>query len=63
MRIFNVGKIHELIEECGADKEFMDSKWVALADVNKLVIKIRNDRSTHKCQRILDSLSNEKTEE
>ncbi len=35
---------------------------VDVEEIKKLVTKIKNDRGTHKCQRILDSLIPTKTE-
>ncbi len=77
MRIFNVGKIHELIEECGADKDFMDSKWVAVDDHLKIIKEIGQlcvgkpsrydseqiEKIRKLCLKQIDTLSNEKTEE
>ncbi len=37
MRVFNVKKILELAEECGNDKKFLLSKWVAVDDILKLI--------------------------
>ena len=43
MRIFKVKKIKELIEESGNDKDFMESEWVAVDDMNNLIAKLHRE--------------------
>ncbi len=45
MRIFTVKKINELTRECGADKKWLKTKWVAVDDkftmeISKMLILI-----------------------
>lgn len=36
--------------------ETNNKKWVVVDDLIKSIIKIKNDRGTHKCQRIIQNL-------
>ncbi len=49
MRIFKVKKIKELIEESGSDKDFMESEWANVDDLNKRLdkFKFRNPKNQY----------------
>ena len=53
MRIYKVKKIKELIEESGSDKDFMESEWVAVDDLNKRLSTVMNVRNNEKDMRML----------
>ncbi len=57
MRIYDVKKINRITEECGADKKWLKTLWINFDDTIKIIIKIKEDQGSDKCQRIIQALS------